>query len=214
MSVVNRGNTQQDVPTSHIDRETVARQLVAAASEEHISTEELEKRLNRTHEARTYAELRELVQDLPGGEEPAVRKVPEHTVPESLHIVAALRDAHMDGQWTAPPRIMASAGKGTVRLDFSDATVPYGEVTVDARPNWSNIEIVVPEGYSVSWEEATPGSSAVRDLTTAESVPGSPRLHILAQPGLGGINVRDASTDTDRAPRRRRRRRRWLRRGG
>lgn len=209
---MNRDNTQQDVHTSHIDRETVARQLATAASEGHISTDELEKRLDRTHEAQTYAQLHELVQDLPGGDEPAVRTVPEHTIPESLHVVAALRDARMDGQWTVPPRIMASAGRGTVHLDFTEATVPYGEVTVDARPNLSNIEITVPEGYRISWEEATPGSSAVRDLTAAESSPDSPRLHIVSEPGLGGIHVRHPKRDSQGSPRRRRRR--WFRRGG
>lgn len=208
MGVVNRKNDKQDVPTSHVDRETVARQLAVAAGEGHISPDELESRLSRAHEARTYADLQELVRDLPGGEEPAVHKTPEHTVPETLHISAALRDARMDGAWTASPRIVASAGRGVVHLDFSEATVPGGDVTIDARPNLADIEVIVPEGFAVTTEQATPGSTIVHDLTTAASVPGQPRIHVVSQPGLGRITVRPPRAG-HQGPRKRRG---WLRR--
>lgn len=202
-------NDNQDVATSHIDRDTVARRVAAAAAEGRISTAELERRLERTHEAHSYEELEELVEDLPEGKEPAMRTVPEHTVPETLHIVAALRDARMEGEWTAPPRILASAGRGVVHLDFTHAVVGEGMVRVDARPNLANIEIIVPEGFAVSWEQATPGSSQVRDMTTAAAVPGRPRVHVVAQPGLGCTMVRHPRAKDEV----RRRRRRLLRRG-
>ena len=208
MMNVNRGSNPQDASTSHIDRDTVARRLAAAAGDGLISTSELEQRLEQAHEASTYPELQKLVQDLPEGEEPVLRTVPEHTVPETLHIAAALRDARMEGQWSAPSRIVASAGRGTVHLDFTEATVDSGQVTVDARPNLAGIEITVPEGYSVTTEEATPGSSNVHDLTTAAAAPQFPRLHVVAYPGLGGIFVRHPKKGAHR-----RRGRRWLRRG-
>lgn len=178
-----------DVPTSQVDQETIARRLAQAASEGHISSEELESRLARAHEARTYSQLQELVRDLPQGEEPVLQTFPEHTVPETLYIGAALRDAHMRGQWAAPRRIVASAGRGTVHLDFTGASLYDDTVTVDARPNVANVEVIVPEGYAVTTEDATPGATSVRDLTGA-AVPDRPRIHIVAQPGLGDIIVR------------------------
>lgn len=40
--------------------------------------------------------------------------MPEQVLPETLHISAPLLDSGRRGQWTVPPRITASAGRGTV----------------------------------------------------------------------------------------------------
>ncbi len=181
---------RQDERTSHVDRDMVARRLAAAASEGHITPDELERRLARTHEAHSYDDLAKLVRGLPDSEEPVLHTIPEHTVPETLHVSAPFRDAELDGEWSVPRRVVASAGRGMVRIDFTQSVVSHREVTVDARPNLNNVEITVPEGYAVTTEDATPGASGVQDLTTAEPRPDAPRVHVVAQAGLGSIVVR------------------------
>lgn len=182
--------SNEDVRAGDTDREAVARQLATAASEGRITVAELENRLVRTHDALTYGDLHEIVDDLPGAAEPVEHTIPEHTVPETLHISAALRDARRRGRWTAPQRIMASAGVGSVYLDFTKAVIDHDEVTVDARPNWGDVRLIVPEGCTVTTEESVPGSSVVRDLTSAKPRPDCPRIHIVARPGQGSIIVR------------------------
>lgn len=53
-----------------------------------------------------------------------------------------MRDAKLRGRWEVPPRIRATAGRGSVRIDFTEAVVKHDEIVVDARPNWRNVEIV------------------------------------------------------------------------
>lgn len=123
-------------------------------------------------------------------QEPVERTVREHTVPETMHITASLRDARRKGSWRVPPRIMASAGRGAVVLDFTEASVSGENITVDARPNLNNVELIVPQGYAVSTEEPIPGSEPVLDYTSHEPRPGLPRLHVIANPGIGAMIVR------------------------
>ncbi|WP_344732325.1 DUF1707 SHOCT-like domain-containing protein, partial [Spinactinospora alkalitolerans] len=178
------------VRASDADREAVARQLAAAAGEGRISTGELRTRLAQVYESHTYGDLERLVEDLPEIGLSRARTVPEHTIPETLHLTAALHDVHRRGRWAVPPRIRASAGRGSVHLDFTEAVIEHDEVVVDARPNWRNVEIIVPEGYRVSTEEAVPGAGDVHDLTSAEPRRDAPRIHIVSRPGLGEIVVR------------------------
>lgn len=192
------------IRASDADRETVARQLAAAAAEGRITTDELRERLARVYEARTYEDLEPLVVDLPGAE---IRRVEEHAVPETLHLSAPFRSVRRRGRWAVPPRIRASAGRGRVVLDFTDAVIEHDEVLVDARPNWRDIEIIVPEGFRVSSEDAVPGASDVQDLTTAAPKPDAPRIHILSRPGNGSIIVRPPRHRRRWTPLSRRRRR-------
>ncbi len=185
----NATQDQQGIVSRH-DRETIARALANAAGQGRLDTEELENRLARTHQARNYDELEQLLADLPGSQQPEERTVAEHTVPETLHITAALRKARRHGRWKVPRRIIASAGRGEVELDFSEAEFTNDKLTVDARPNLSDVELIVPEGHAVTTEEATPGTEPVHDRTTAPAQPDTPHIHIVARAGMGSIIVR------------------------
>lgn len=134
---------------------------------------EVRERLTRSVEAETYEDLEPLVADLPAARQLATE---EPTTRGTLHLSAPLRDVRRRGKWTVPPRIRASAGCGRILLDFTEATIEHDEVVIDARPNWRSIEIVVPEGYSVSVEESVAGTGDVHDLTTAERRPDAPPI--------------------------------------
>lgn len=179
-----------DVRASDTDRETISRRLAAAAAEGRISAEELEERLPRTREAVAYGDLEYLVRDLPGAEQAHVERFAEPTASTTLYISAALRNARVGGRWEAPPRIVASAGRGSVWIDFTETTVEHDEVVVDARPYWRNIHIIVPEGYSVSTDEGDPGSSDVHNLTVGKAPPGAPHIHVIVRPGGGKVTIR------------------------
>ena len=197
----------RDTRASDADRETVSRWLASAAGEGRITTEEMEDRLAGARQARTYGELEELVRDLPSREEPG-----PSTAPETLRVSASLRNARMRGTWRVPPRVVASAGRGFVLLDFTEALVEQGEVTVDARPNWRSITLVVPDSYTVTTQESVPGTGDIQDRTNPGPAPEpgksgesgepeesekpeepgerAPRIHVLARPGLGSVIIR------------------------
>lgn len=175
---------------SDADREMVARTLDSAAREGRVSGDELRARLARAHQARVYGDLEQLLADLPGTQEPEERTVREHTLPQTLHITASLRDARRRGSWTVPRRVVATAGLGTVELDLTEAESGSNEITVDARPNWGDVDVIVPEGYTVSTEASIPGAEPVRDHTTTQPRPDAPPLHVVARPGRGSVVVR------------------------
>lgn len=60
-----------DMRASDTDRESVAEQLRVAAGEGRLTIEELERRLEAAHYARTYGELQPLAADLPAAGSPA-----------------------------------------------------------------------------------------------------------------------------------------------
>ena len=181
----------RDTLASDADRESVSRWLAAAAGEGRITTQEMEDRLVRARHARTYGDLEQLVHDLPSTETPGPT-----TSPETLRVSASMRSARMRGTWRVPPRIVASAGRGTVLLDFTEAVIEQDEVTVDARPNWRSVTLIIPDRYAVTTEESVPGTGDIRNLTATTPRPGSepgsdgPRIHVVARPGLGSVIIK------------------------
>lgn len=109
---------------------------------------------------------------------------------QTMHVNAPLYDVKQHGNWTPPQRIEASAGEGAVELDFVNADIVHDQITVDARPNWNRVEIIVPRGFDVTTEQAAPDAKPVHDLTTAKPRAGAPHLHVLARGGMGKVLVR------------------------
>jgi hypothetical protein len=183
---------KEEVHVSDADRETAARRLAHAASAGQINSDELQTRLSRIHQAHTYADLRRLLRDLPGGEDPVERTLPEHTVPETMFISAPLRSARKKGPWKVPQKIVASSGLGSVHLDFTNAVNEHDQVVVEARPNWRDIELIVPECYAVSAEEAVPGAlDMLNNRAATKALSGAPKIHVVARLGQGQILIRN-----------------------
>jgi hypothetical protein len=152
-----------------------------AAGDGRIDLDELDERLERTFAARTYGELAALVADLPGanavGEEPPL-----------VLRAARLGGINQTGRWNAPSRIIAHAQAGGIQLDFSEASCPHREVTVEAHAEYGAIVVTVPRGWNVVVEEST--TVKLKNQATAPVDPSAPTIRLFAHTPYSPIKIR------------------------
>jgi hypothetical protein len=174
----------ENLRASDADREAVSERLRIAAGEGRIDLEELDDRLDRTYKAKTYADLNQLIADLPSatgalaaGEEPLVMK----TRSGSFQQV---------GQWIVPRHITAECAWGNIKIDFTQATCRHQEVLLHATCGAGNIVVIVPRGWHVLIDRVTNGMGNVTNKATDPPVSGLPVLRVTGHVGMGNIRLK------------------------
>jgi len=157
-------------------RDRAAEGLTRLFSEDELTMDELEDRLDRCYRARSLDELEGLFSDLPAQPDlsAAARSGPEGPDPGrdaagsraartreraparpdverkerglALAFWSGIRRA---GNWTPPEHMSAVAVMGGAELDFREARFPPGVTTVTAVAVMGGVEIVVPPGIRV-----------------------------------------------------------------
>lgn len=182
---------------SDADREQVAEMLREATGQGRITFDELEERLTRTYAARTYADLEEVTQDLPG---PGVRApvaarggaFPAERIggtPGTALAVAVMSGAERTGQWVVPPAFTAVAFMGGVELDLRQARFSQREVTIHAYAFMGGISIIA--GDDIELDVSGIGFMGGFDHRgSGPGVPGAPRVRVTGLAVMGGVEVR------------------------
>lgn len=182
---------------SDADREQVTERLREAAGQGRITLDELDARLDATHEAKTYAELGVITRDLPVEGSVALTISGSSTVPvERLGgtpgrrlSLAILSGARRKGTWVVPPVYTAVAFLGGVEMDLREARFSEREVKIRAFALLGGVDIVVPEDIEV--DVAGIGIIGGFDhKETRSGAPSAPRLRVTGLAILGGVNVK------------------------
>jgi hypothetical protein len=161
------------------DRERTAQQLQQAFTEGRLTHLELEDRLELALTAKTYADLRGLVTDLP-----------VEQVDEVIDLESKSGNIKRSGDWAVPRRLRAVSKYGSVELDFSQAVIPHQVVEVELDLAYGSAKIILPEGAAANVD------SFQSDWGRAASdVPGRPRpgalyVVIKGHAKYGGLTVR------------------------
>lgn len=187
---------------SDLEREEVADILRDAAGEGRLSYTELEDRLETLYASKTYGELVELTADLPTG--PRAQNVPSTTpqyggamVETGPVINVFMSESKRMGNWLVPQRQEVNAVLGDVTLDYTEAQIPFDEITIDVKSILADVKIRVPQNAivlldsnpilgSVSEQEA--GLKAVPDPNAQPTAP--KRFHIRGTAILGEIKIK------------------------
>jgi hypothetical protein len=140
---------------SDIEREDVAERLREAAGEGRLSYVELEERLEQAYGSKTYGELVKVTEDLPNGvalpaTPPGYATVTPLPAPSQIKVI--LSESKRTGPWISPQHLDVSAVMGEVVLDYTEAQVPYREVTVDVTAVMADVTIRVPADAIVHLE--------------------------------------------------------------
>ena len=139
-------------------REHVIQQLCEHFAYDNLTSEALEERLDRAHQAATLEELRSLVSDLPVVRPDAVPAPGARTfvspatgahVSERQIIVGIMGGAEKKGVWTPAKQIYVVAMMGGAHLDFREARFGPGVTEVIVFAIMGGAEIVVPPGVHV-----------------------------------------------------------------
>jgi hypothetical protein len=123
-----------ELRASHADRDHVVEVLRIAAGDVRLTAEELDQRLEAALTARTLGELTVLTTDLPAA--PSRRAAAAAAQAKDLvRIDCVASNTGRDGAWVVPHRMEVRVNGGSVRLDFTEATItrPLLELAIDVQ---------------------------------------------------------------------------------
>jgi hypothetical protein len=192
-----------DLRASDDDRERQAEIIRQAASEGRLTLTELDERLEQVYSAKTYAELAVVTRDLPGGE--VARHAPSSggVVPGSVREVHAFfSEQKIKGQWMAPRHLTVRAILGSVKLDFTEASMPQ-EVEIYTQVVLGEIQLIVPEDVAVELEPGTTILGERNSKVRTARTPGTPVIKIRGTVFLGEVQAKPPPKSFKK----------WLRRG-
>jgi Domain of unknown function (DUF1707) len=182
---------------SDADRDAAAEILREATGQGRLTVTELEERLTRTYEAKTYAELDEVTSDLPGPRVPAPSRAPAGVfppariggAPASSLAIAIMSGARRAGPWVVPRHFTAVALMGGVELDLRQARFSEPEVTIQAYALMGGVSIVT--GDDVEVDVSGFGLMGGFDHTASgPGLPGAPTVRVVGFALMGGVDVR------------------------
>lgn len=177
---------------SDADRDRIAERLREALAEGRLTVEEHAERLDAVYQARTYAELSPLVEDLPSADEGAPPEVRDDLpAPRSAspNIVAIFSSSDRRGRWLVEPQTNAVSVFGSVELDLRQAVLSRREVTINAVTIFGSITVTVPPGVRVDNSAiAVLGSCSSPSEATLD--PNAPVIRLTGFALLGSVDVR------------------------
>lgn len=177
-----------DVLASDAEREATIDRLRAAAAEGRLTLDELGDRVEATAQARTRAQLAELVADLPPSGTPlapfaaAVTSVPTRNT-------AVFGDLARSGPWIVPADSRWDTVFGDVKLDLREAVVAGPEVQVRATTVFGDVILTVPDGVIVE-VRARPAVGDVKQEAGAVAPAGAPKVVLDGWTTFGDVIVR------------------------
>lgn len=169
------------------EREQVAEKLRVAAGEGRIDLAELEERLERAYQAKTYRELDALLADLPDKRPPGPLATP---AAETMLLKTHGSDVKQNGRWTVPRKIVAECGLVNIVIDFTEALCAHPDVTVEASCGLGSIKLIVPRGWTIRIDGSSTNTSHISNKATAPTDPAAPTLTLIGHPRSGHIRIR------------------------
>lgn len=202
------GRMEQDQPQARPlalqdHRQKIVDALVLHYAADHITVDELERRLDIAHRTHDLADLDRLTADLPAVRAPAPESIPEadrligrgaravaDAVRESQTLVAIMGGVERRGTWTPARRNIVICAMGGAELDFRDARFGPGETEVFIFAVMGGAEIVVPPDLSVDVSGlAIMGGFGHQEQNDLPSDEAAPILKVRGFALMGGVDV-------------------------
>jgi hypothetical protein len=148
-------------PPSSQAREQKISELSLYFANDHLSLEDLERRIERVYKAATVAELEEITADLRVVASPPVQpsgarltstrsRVPSPAYPiERARIFSIMGEARRQGRWQVPQRLEVVSIMSDTQIDLTHAVLPSGLVEFEMRVVWAACKVIVPPGTRV-----------------------------------------------------------------
>jgi hypothetical protein len=175
-------------------------QVIARLSESYatdlLDVDELDRRLDLAHGARTVAELDALVADLaapatstalvPVG--PTAIDDPNRAEKKKLRVI--MGHVERKGRWTVPRKLKLRVLWGNAELDFRDASLGSGVTTINVGVLMGNLEIILPPQLAVDVDVSSfMGAVEERHRVPPDRDPVRPVLQIVGKVRLGNLEI-------------------------
>jgi hypothetical protein len=179
---------QRDMLMSDADRERVMARLQTAVSEGRLTLSEFQDRVDGVLKARRYGELEPFLVDLP------LRPVDllgaqVQPVTELRTVASSLR---RDGPWLVPRRLVVYSKAGSVKLDFTEASIgsPVVEIVLDIYA--ASTKLVLPADATVDADGVEMVAGSLKVAKVLRQHPPSDGVHfvVTGTNRAGSVKVR------------------------
>jgi hypothetical protein len=179
-----------------------------------LEVDELERRLDLAHAARTVAELEALVADLAPAPAttalvaaaPAAIEDPSRAATKRVRVI--MSHVERRGRWTVPRTLELRVFWGNAELDFRDASLAPGVTTIDVRVLMGNLEIILPPHLAIDVDVSSfMGSVEERHRVPPDEDPARPVLRLSGAVRLGNLEITTRLPGESRGDARRREKR-------
>lgn len=179
-----------NVRISNAEREAVIGRLHAATEEGRLELDEFAERSRKVYEAKTFAEVEHLLNDLPEtGGALAVPDAPARrpAVPD-IELSPAHSAVKRQGAWKVPARIKVEPRHSRVVLDCRSAVFTSSDIAVEVDLVHSSCTIVLPPGATAVDENVQLNGGAVRNTGHGEGA--GPTFHLSGRVHHSSLTVR------------------------
>jgi hypothetical protein len=184
------------IRASDAEREQSVARLRDASVEGRLTLEEFTERMTSAYDARTHAELEQLVRDLP---EQATAAPPVRTAPKRRWVISVMGNATRRGRWRVGERTFVVSVMGNATVDLREATLAGPEVAIHVLCTMGNMTVIVPDGVDVELS-AIPFMGNRFDLTRSQHRPGAPLVRITGLVSMGNLTVRQRAVSARELP--------------
>jgi hypothetical protein len=178
-------------------REQVISRLSEGYASDVFDVDELERRLDLAHGARSVAELDALVIDLAGLANPSTALVlagptaivdPARADAKRLRVI--MSSVERRGRWSVPRALDLRVLWGNAELDFRDASLGPGITTIHVRVFMGNFEVVLPPNLAIDVDVSSfAGSVTERHRVPPDADPARPQIRIVGTVRFGNLEV-------------------------
>lgn len=176
----------RELRVSDAEREHVVGILQKATGQGLLTLEEFTARTDLALAAKTRGELNAVLVDLPGmvhRESTSAR----HRRP--VHLRATMSTLKRAGRWDVPATMVVRNRMGSVELDFTDARIDHPEVAVELDVAGGSVELLIPEGATVSTAEVDVRGGSMKDQVGG-GAGGRPHFVVTGMVRAGSLRVR------------------------
>jgi hypothetical protein len=178
-------------------REQVISRLSDGYARDLYDVDELERRLDLAHGARSVAELDALVSDL--GDAPATTTAlvpagptaiddPSRADTKKLRVI--MSSVERRGRWTVPRELDLRVLWGNAELDFRDASLGPGVTTIHVRVFMGNFELVLPPNLAIEVSVSSfAGAVTERHRVPPDADPARPQIRVVGTVRFGNLEV-------------------------
>jgi hypothetical protein len=175
-------------------REAVIARLSDAYAGDLFDVDELDRRLDLAHAARTVAELDTLVEDL-GAQTTALAVASVVAIEDPGRLATKKQRVIMSsverrGRWTAPKHTDLRVFWGNAELDFREASLASGVTTIDVRVTMGNLELILPPELAIDVDvSSVMGSVEERHRLPVDPDPSRPMLRVTGRVLMGNLEI-------------------------
>ena len=178
-------------------REQVISRLSDGYARDLYDVDELERRLDIAHGARSVAELDALISDF--GDAPAASTalvpagptaIDDPTRADAQKLRVIMSAVERRGRWTVPRELDLRVLWGHTELDFRDASLGPGITTIHVRVFMGNLEVVLPPNLAIEVAVSSfAGAVTERHRVPPDADPARPQIRIVGTVRFGNLEI-------------------------